>query len=259
MKKQISVYLLALVMLGCKKSGIDDPIMPTPKVMLPSITSTRSLNANGHYVLQKHLYNTQGKLAQEISRDETTGLELSQFYGYSNGILSYSDVSNGAKKVSKIDYILSGGKTSKMRYQTYDAMGNTELNFERSLEYKDGSIYRIATILPNGDLGQYDVYAVLSGNVVSVKTYSASGTLLITSSYEYDEKINPYLGFPDKNQSAIGYSRSNILKSTNIDHRSGNATVIQGYSYDYNQKGQPVAMYSLTSNGQKSLQTTFTY
>ncbi|MHA4894662.1 hypothetical protein ACXZ1K_07925 [Pedobacter sp. PWIIR3] len=256
MNKKILIYLLPLIFLGCKKQSpeiIPEPTNPDPAKPL---VSTRSTNSNGHSILTTYNYNAIGKIYQEISKDEITGQEMYEDFRHKDGVLYASDTFNDDRKLSRINYSYSENKLTKMRYYEYDQYLNTEFLFERNLEYKDGQIYKISTSDINGVTGEYTVFIFSGGNVTETKTYSANGTLINSCRYEYDQKINPYFGQYSKLQSAVGYSRANVIKSVQTDHRT-NTTTTANYTYDYNKADQPTAMYAVTA--QRKLITNFYY
>ncbi|MEJ2882254.1 hypothetical protein [Pedobacter sp. GR22-6] len=120
MNTKILICFLPLVLLACKKHQPEILPEPNSPEQAKSLASTRSINSNGHSILVSYNYNSLGKLYQEISKDESTGMEMFQEYRHKDGILYLSDISDEQRKLSKINYTYEQNKLVKMRYFEYD-------------------------------------------------------------------------------------------------------------------------------------------
>lgn len=245
--------------LACKKPIDPAPPLPSVPDSKTVMSFSRTLNPNGHFIRVQNTYGTSGLIYQELSKDESTGQEMTQVYIYKNGIIHSSEISRGDKKLTKINYNIAEEKVVNMRYLEYDEHQNTTLNFERNFEYNLGILRKISTQNSDGSNGDYELFSFQGGNVTQIQGYNSSGQLLWKDVYDYDAKKNPYRGHPDRNQSAMGYSKSNIIKLSHTDYRNTNSSADMLYSYDYNINGLPTAVYLVNSNGERTLQSTYVY
>jgi len=259
MNKFLLFFLLIIALLSCKKSPNEMPVPPeSPSNIGKALCQIKTNKETGH-VIATRLYNDAGKLYLETTKDELTGIEFYQQFFYKEGKLYRSDISNENRKRSRIDYEYFEGKLSKMRFFEFDRFQNSQLNFERYFEYKKGILRKISTKGSDGSDGEFTVFTSVNGNVIGTKTYSANGQLLNAFQFEYDNKVNPYYGQSDYFQSYLGYSKSNVVKSTFYDFSGNGSSKISLFKYEYNIQNLPVASYIVENSGLKRLIVTFEY
>ena len=256
--KNITLALLFVVILsGCKKSSTAPAPQPVPSTTL-RLSTTRTLNPNGHYILQTNTYLENGLLAKEVSKDESTGLSVTQEYFYVNQIPEYSIISNDNRRVSRINYSFVNGRLIKMDYLEYDQFGNSSLNFSRTLEYSGNLLSKTTTFSVQNKPLYYEIYSFLGENLLAVRTYSADGVVQNLTEYLYDMELNPYKGNLDKYQLALGLSKNNVTRVRYTDYNNPAASSDRRYEYEYNSEKYPIKK-SFIGPTNRELQVTFTY
>lgn len=255
MKKTILALLGITLILGCKKPLPNPEPLPEKKIKL---LTTRTLNYNGHYILQKSSYLENDLLKKEVSTDETTGINLIQEYFYTGSLPEYSIVSNDTRKVTRINYIHTGTRLTRMDYLEYDQAGALSLNFSKTFEYTANKVSKITTLSVQNTPISYEVFTFYGENAFAVKAYSASGVIKNVSEYLYDTQHNPFRGNHDKNQLAMGMSENNTMRVRYTDYINPAASSDLRYEYEYNSDNYPVKKMFIGTSG-RELQISFTY
>ncbi|TWR31563.1 hypothetical protein FPZ43_03565 [Mucilaginibacter pallidiroseus] len=243
MHPRLFLYLLPFILFSCKKG---EPVIK-PEIT-QRLSSTRTINDNGHSILTSYAYNDKGQLYLETIKDETAGSELYQQYIHKDGQLHASEVLNDERKLSRINYSHSNGWVSKMRYIDYDKYQNTELNFELNFVYENDLLAKVITINSNGQTGNNTVYTFANSNITETKTYNSTGTLLSSDTYQYDDRLNPYYKQYGYLYSSLAYSKANIVKAIHRDYVVNTVTTLN-YTYTYNKSNQPITQTLLGGQG----------
>jgi len=257
MKKITLALLLAASLLGCKKSSIDTAPEPNP-VQRWRISTSRTLNPNGHFILQTSSYSDNGLLKKEVSKDESTGLNIIQEYFYVNKIPEYSIISSDYRKISRINYFYANERLVKMDYLEYDQSGISSLTFSRSFEYSGNVLSKIITLSAQGMARYYETFTFSGDNLTEAKTFSSDGIIQDMTEYLYDMEINPYKGNLDKYDQAIGLSKNNVMRVRHTNYNNPAASSDRRYEYEYNPEKFPLKK-SFIAPTSRELQITFTY
>jgi|GEM_PF-5423692 len=257
MKKITFMLLVAASLFGCKKSSNERIPDPKPSTKTRLLT-TRTLNPNGHYILETSSYNDNGLLKKEVSKDETTGLNIIQEYFYASKVLEYSIISSDTRRIARINYFHANDRLVKMDYMEYDEIGTPNLSFSRTLEYSGNLLSKMTTFSSLNNSMYYEIFTYLGENLTATKTYSMNGVIQNLSEYLYDIELNPYKGNPGKNQQAQGLSKNNVMRVRYTDYNNPTANSDRRYEYEYNSEKYPVKR-SFIGSTTRELQVTFTY
>ena len=80
----------------------------------------------------------------------------------------------------------------------------------------------------------------IRGNLIEKRLYYG-GALQESTSYLYDDKINPLSVYKNSDLFTRTFSANNIVRITVILHYDENKTIIKNYNYSYSQDGYPVS------------------
>lgn len=255
MKNIILIILTVAALSACKKNNKKDI---RPEQADNRISTVKLLNSNGHMIRINKGYDDQKRLISEESFDEQTSLTLKELFYYKDGKLDYSTIQNNNRLIAKTNYVYTDGKLSKMQYLEYLQQETPALNFEKTFEYKDGLIYKIATVSPLGSISSYQVFTFIKQNIAEIKMYNPENALTHRFSFEYDDQHNPFHYITETNQSTEGYSVNNVLNTTITDYAL-NQTTRHEYQYEYNDNGFPTKKSLINSGSASIFQASYQY
>lgn len=254
--KQITLVFLLALFLACKKDTRNEPQVPTiDKVKLQS---TRTLNLNGHYILQTSSYNAKGQLTKETSLDEQTGQHIFQEYVYQNEQVVSSIISSDTRKLAKIAYTYSDRRLTRMDFLEYGPQDQLTLNFSRSLEYTGEVLKKATTLSVQNHPTEFQEFSILDGNLLAIRNYAADGTILNLTEYLHDMEKNPYKGNVERILGPLGLSTNNVTRVRYTDYTNPANSKDQRYEYEYNADKFPVKK-SLIGATARELQVTYSY
>lgn len=259
MKTKIMFLLMVCILGACRK----DTQMPIPNIKQPQETlkpmiGVETKNINGHTIVTAIGYSNSAQVNEETAIDQTTGSEMNQLFRYKDGAVYRSDIFRDDRRTNRIDYLFTGQRLETMRYLEIDNKLNAEITFELHFTYKNQILEKISTKNPLGIETGYTIFTFEDGNVSQTKTYSSMGELISSISFTYDNKTNPYLHHPGHLHAITAYNKNNITSTRLNDHIRGNIRTTY-YTYDYNNSGQPVNMYTSAENQSPTLTSTFSY
>ncbi|RZM30369.1 MAG: hypothetical protein EOO88_01000 [Pedobacter sp.] len=254
MKKFILAVFITFSLSACKKG----PKNEMPTVGTQKLVSTRTINPNGHYILETHGYNIKGQLIKETSLDEQTGLHLFQEYIYQNDLITSSIISSDTRKLAKIVYTYADNRLTRMDFLEYGTQDQLTLNFSKSLEYNAGVLKKATTLsVQNLPIG-HEEFSILDGNLLAVRSYASDGTIQNLTEYLHDMEKNPYKGNMERNLNVLGLSNNNVTRVRYTDYANPANNRDQRYEYEYNAEKFPIKK-SLIGATAKELQITYAY
>jgi hypothetical protein len=152
-------------------------------------------------------------------------------------ISAYSEFeyNNDLRLIKKSDYFINGKNVKLTSYNTYD--------------YVNDKVVKLSFYNPQGQLTEYHDYTYdNSGNIIRDDQYSNLTVLKLvrTTTYEFDNKNNPYQVFACEGSKGKYTNRNNIIKETSVSY---NGTAESSYTtlhtYEYNNLDYPVKIDKL--------------
>lgn len=257
MRKLLSVIFVFAAFFGCKKPSQDENRESNKNRL--RLETSRTLNSNGHYIFHTNTYSEDGLIKKEVSKDETTGLNLIQEYYYNGKTLTYSIISTDSRPVSKINYAYTNDRLKTMDYLEFDSRGNTNLNFTKKFDYVGMVLNKISTYSDQDALLYFETFVFDEDkNITESNVFSASGNIQNRSEYLYDMESNPFLGNPDLNQLAVGLSKNNITRVKYTDYLNPGSDSEVRFEYAYNNEKYPIEKF-LAGQPNSANKTTFSY
>ncbi len=258
--KTIALCILILIaVVSCQKEEMSTPV--TNQVML---LSSVVLDGQPYYQYQ---YNDSGLVSDESGKfdyrknhyNEKNQLVSSDYYW--NKTILATDIKTIETSLSQGSFITSanGNKGGSINYE-YDSDGllskatfsHPEAGSSEYSEFTYDELNRVASQLlywNNVETGYIDYSYDIKGNLTKEVLYnlSASGaaTVSTTTTYSYDNKVNPFRSFNGLSLPGINTNRNNILRETSsiaLDTSEGGTdTQTTVNTYEYNMNGYPVS------------------
>ena len=144
--------------------------------------------------------------------------------------------------------------TRQNQYTGTDLDYRVDYEYNSSGQFIKQQYYDLSSGTPvKSDYESFEYANSSSKNPLKQKSYSADGTLNLTSEFEYDNKKTPY----DKLSFIIEiFSENNVTKVTRSD--SGGVLEVTSTTYEYNDKGYPTKAITSDGSGDSTVET-FTY
>jgi hypothetical protein len=140
-----------------------------------------------------------------------------------------------SRLIKKSYYFINSGNIQLTSWQTYD--------------YANEKIARVSTFNPQGRLTQYHDYIYDDkGNIIRDDQYSNNSVLKLTYSttYEFDNKNNPYHVFASEGNPGIYTNRNNIIKENSVSYNGTAENLYERLNvYEYNSLDYPVRINDL--------------
>lgn len=256
MKKFLSPGILLLALLSCNKDHSNAHC--TDNALIKQIKS-------GEITQQQFTYNGNCQVFESVESFRYTK------YTYENARLikeeqaltldplscfmpAGSDATVTDPRKAKISYynILQYDSSGKLKTKSrYFVSSSSQLISVNRYEYSGNRISRQNILNPDNELGQYDVYQYdESGNLLRDDSYMVSpgneGIIYRTTTYEFDDKINPFNIFSGSGEPGLYTNKNNVTKLTTIYHEAGNEYQnIVEYLIEYSPSGYPVKVNDL--------------
>jgi hypothetical protein len=226
----IIVITLICILCSCKKEEIFSPskyILTESKQESSDMKLTKEFNYAGKELVSVYLTQEKITLTFEYNSDKTVKKITSSKNG-SYALMEYDD-----KRISQIQYYENGKLThenkfyrkekkntiNKIETYTYDGFSSEGIllkmlfpesksvpeTVQKSHKDSGGSLYAVRNVTYEGDnINRVRFYYVTNGK--EIEYYATS--------YQYDDKKNPYYGLPYAFLDLTGYSKNNVSSST---------------------------------------------
>jgi hypothetical protein len=253
--KQFLLYLfVCLVFYACNKNSTDngchDSTLMKQVKLGGNTTQQITYNSNclvkesiGQFAYKKYIYDDQNKLTKT---EEALTLDLTScFIPVDSMNINYSDPRKAKiTQYSTLEYNKNGMLVKKLNY--FINNGNDELISYSAYEYSNNLISKTNLYNPQDLLISYNEYRYDgNGNMSEEKYFLVEGginaTLLVSYTYEFDDKNNPLIIFKAEGIPGIFTNTNNILKETLVNYSGSSEykNVTQNV-LEYNNSGYPV-------------------
>jgi len=203
------------------------------------------------YFCYRYIYDNNGRL---IKDEVAPAIDL-----YSSGSADRNELMTSQNSTftgySLYEYGLEGILKSKKYYNKND--GVYEFTLKISFEYENGNIVKWNMLNAGDTITQYYAYEYDNNrNVINEKQYSYIFTegpgpeLIRETTYQYDDKNNPYIIYKETGQPGLFSNTNNVIETNStlfIDVPGIDKYTTSKTNYEYNAKGFPVKVISGTS------------
>ncbi|NIG52746.1 hypothetical protein [Chitinophaga sp. Cy-1792] len=260
MKSMLSAaILLAIFLMACSKSDVEQPITPIDPVVTPpkqALLDSVYIESGNDVEYQNFIYNADSSLGKSYWQ-QSSGNLLGYYYKYQNNRmaavwLNYKVGRSDSTEYATFTYAANGTISTAM-VQGYKY--SYEFDAQKQLVKKhtfgsDNSLQHTYTYTWQNSNLVKEVDSVFNGLDLKVNTYT----------YTYDNKINPYRMITaaafivDEDMPLINLSANNIVKQEEV-YYGNNYTYI--YNYTYNEKNYPLTC--VTNNGHLDFKYRYIY
>jgi len=259
-KKHLLCCFVIALGFACKKQK--EEITTIGQGPANTLNSSIFHDLNGTHVTN-YLYAATGQLA----RSENKGLDgnlvgFNEYHYGSSGVLNGVTINSISGKAGEEIYTYQNGKLIKSLSQGY-LDGVLRDLYEHTYEYTNNQLTRVnfayKNNAPSTFTNSYVVYQWNAGNIINKKTYDVSGTLKAETTYEYDNKPNPFFELSFYGIELEKYlSANNVTKAVTTDFVHG-VTGETTTNFTYNHINLPVKQFNAHGVGNKVHQFDYTY
>jgi len=247
----LTTILAIMIMSSCKKGMTDLPANANEN----ALTAETSMNPNAERS-STLLLTKVGNTALNYQRNKLASVDYGngkvKTYTYTSSAvfkqIIATETLNG-KKTNKTTYILNAsGLCTKMKYQSFDVLGNVLVNGEYNFTYENG---RLIAQVGDKDFGdRYEFTYDGKGRLVWFRMYDTEWYLIGKMHYQYGDKvleaeipnknqINPEDAFIDDFQKIFGVFSNDLVRQKLYYDKDGNIEWGEQYNYSLNNYSYP--------------------
>lgn len=199
------------------------------------------------FFYQHFIYNSRNRLVKVENAVDLSGLSSSSTT-WANKTTLMTSANSEFTHYDLFFYNLSGQLVTVENYQKKE--GKFIYTSKKTLEYEGDRIVKLNLHNSNGEVTTYQLYTYdEKGNVKSQKYYSANyegstvPRLISETTYQYDNKNNPFRIYIDKGEPGLYTNPNNIIETTSISYveiPGLDTPSTSKTSYQYNTNGDPI-------------------
>lgn len=258
---RILVAALCVAIFSCVDDETYTPVPLENDELSSRISARKFYHADGSFGLVKYIYDSKGNLQHKDWYNTGNEVDFQEDFIYEAGKLVRIDRVIGEDKFAEARFTYNNGQIRSMEYWMEDNQENLQKQHTTQYEYRDGLISKTTSLQHNGSPSYYSLYTYVNKNITTIKSYShATHVLSGEARYTYDDKPNPFYKVTDQYLgSPLASSRNNVLHSYSFSASSIPQEQEIRYSYTYNEKGLPAALFLVSNENKQYLDESYTY